>query len=127
MRTSSAKAKGRRLQDETKNAILKAFPDLEPDDVKCAIMGESGTDIKLSPAARKKFPYAVECKNVEKLNIWSALEQANENTPENQTSLLIFKRNRSDTFVALPLSHFISLVQDKQQKPILLLEDKPTA
>lgn len=126
MRTSSAKAKGRRLQDEVRDAIRKAFPDLEPDDVLCAIMGQSGMDIKLSPAARKKFPYAVECKNVEKLNIWGALKQAKENTPAGQTTLLAFTRNRTDTFVALPLSDFMSLVESKQQKPILLLEDKPT-
>ena len=39
-------------------------------------MGDSGEDILLSPAARKLFPFSVECKNQEKLNIWSSLEQA---------------------------------------------------
>ena len=42
-------------------------------------MGESGEDIKLSPAARKLIPYSFECKNQEKLNIWEALSQAEEN------------------------------------------------
>ena len=32
--------------------------------------------------ARKLIPYAFECKNQEKLNIWSSLEQAEENSTE---------------------------------------------
>ena len=38
-------------------------------------MGESGEDIQLSPAARKLIPFAFECKNQEKLNIWESLKQ----------------------------------------------------
>jgi len=109
MRTSSAKAKGRRLQDEVRDAILKLFPELEPDDVQCAIMGQSGTDIKLSPLARRKFPYSVECKNQEKLSIWDALKQATANCKDNTTPLLVFSRNHTKTYVALPLEDFIKL------------------
>jgi predicted ATPase with chaperone activity len=110
MKPRSAKNKGKRLQNEICEEILKAFPQLEPDDVKSAIMGESGTDIKLSPAARKLFPFSVECKNQEKLNVWSALEQAQENTTMGTDPLLVFKRNRSTTFVAMELETFFNLL-----------------
>jgi len=110
MRPSSAKAKGRRLQNQIRELILENFPQLHPDDVKTAIMGESGEDIKLSPAARNLFPYSVEAKNVEKLNIWSALDQATENTKEDTHPLLFFKRNHSKLYVAFEASHLFELL-----------------
>ena len=64
MKTSSKKGKGRRLQNFVKDELLEAFKSLEADDVKTAIMGESGEDIKLSPAAKRKIRYSFECKNV---------------------------------------------------------------
>ena len=42
-------------------------------------MGESGEDIKLSPA-RKEIPYSFECKNQESINIWKSLEIGKENS-----------------------------------------------
>ena len=113
MKTSSAKAKGRRLQQEVQKLILDTYPELEPDDVKVAIMGESGQDIKLSPAARRVFPYAVECKNVEKINIWSALTQAEKNATDTQKPLLIFKKNRTKPYVALSLEDFMKLISER--------------
>ena len=75
MKTRSAKAKGRRLQNKIRDLLLEEFKELEPDDIRTAIMGETGEDIKLSPAARRKIPYSFECKNQEKLNIWESLKQ----------------------------------------------------
>ena len=113
MKTSSGKAKGRRLQNKIRDLLLEHFSDkLEPDDVKVAIMGESGEDIKLSPAARKLIPYSFECKNQEKLNIWSSLEQADENSGD-YPPVLIFKRNRSKTYVTIELEEFIKLINVK--------------
>ena len=75
-------------------------------------MGESGEDIKLSPAARKLIPYSFECKNKEKLNIWSSLEQAEENSGD-YPPVLIFKRNRSKTYVTIELEEFMKLINVK--------------
>ena len=111
MKTSSGKAKGRRLQNKIRDLLLEHFADkLEPDDVKVAIMGESGEDIKLSPAARKLIPYSFECKNQEKLSIWSSLEQAAENSGD-YPPVLIFKRNRSKTYVTIELEEFIKFIK----------------
>lgn len=107
--TSSRKAKGRRLQDHVRQAILEAFPELEEGDIKCAIMGESGQDIHLSPAARKKFPFSVECKNTERLNIWSAIKQA-ESHSDTGTPLVVFKRNRSKTYAVLELDALLKIL-----------------
>ena len=113
MNTRSGKAKGRRLQNKIRDLLLEHFSDkLEPDDIKVAIMGESGEDIKLSPAARKLIPYSFECKNQEKLSIWSSLEQAAENSGD-YPPVLIFKRNRSKTYVTIELEEFIKLINVK--------------
>ena len=110
MKSRSAKNKGKRLQNSFRDLLLETFNQLEPDDIRSAIMGESGEDIKLSPAARKLIPYAFECKNQEKLNIWSSLEQAEENAQKGKP-ILIFKRNRSKTYAVLQLEDFIELIK----------------
>lgn len=63
MKPSSAKAKGRKLQQQVRDLILETFSDLEPDDVRSTSMGAGGEDVLLSPLARRKFPFSVECKN----------------------------------------------------------------
>lgn len=113
MRASSAKAKGRRLQDYVKGQILHWFPTLHEDDVKCAIMGESGQDIHLSPAAQKLFPFAVEAKNQERMNIWDALKQAEAHARPGLDPLVVFKRNRSEVYVALKLDDFLEHVSTR--------------
>ncbi len=111
MKTRSAKNKGKRLQNTVRDILLETFKeDLEPDDVKSAVMGDSGEDIQLSPAARKIIPYSIECKNQEKLNIWSALEQAEDNSKES-TPVLIFKRNRSKTYAVIEFKEFVELIK----------------
>jgi hypothetical protein len=111
MKTRSAKNKGKRLQNSVRDILFETFKeDLEPDDVKSAVMGDSGEDIQLSPAARKLIPYSIECKNQEKLNIWSALEQAEDNSKES-TPVLIFKRNRSKTYAVIEFKEFVELIK----------------
>ena len=110
MKSRSAKNKGKRLQNNFRDLLLEAFQELEPDDIRSAIMGESGEDIKLSPAARKLIPYSFECKNQEKLNIWDSLNQAEENSGVS-SPVLIFKRNRSKTYAVLNVEDFIKLIK----------------
>jgi len=104
------KAKGREFQNLIRKKLLELFPQLEDDDIKCALMSESGEDIKLSPAARKLIPYSIEAKRQEKLNIWASLEQAEKNTKDGTYPVLFFKRNRSKTYVAMESEHFFHLL-----------------
>ena len=114
MKTSSKKGKGRRLQNHVRDELLVNFSNsgLEEDDIKAAIMGESGEDIKLSPAARKVIPFSFECKNQERLNIWSSLKQAEDNC-SGRTPVLIFKRNRSEVYATIKLEEFLKLIGGK--------------
>lgn len=112
MRPQSSKSKGRRFQKEVRDAILDTFPTLHPDDVRSTSMGAPGEDILLSHAARTCFPYSVECKNVERLNIWEAIKQAKENCADH-TPMVAFKRNNHEAWIAVPMSHFMELVVEK--------------
>ena len=111
MKPRSAKNKGKRLQNNVRDLILEKFNQLEPDDVRSITMGDSGEDILLSPAARKLFPFSVECKNQEKLNIWKSLEQSETNCG-NHTPMVIFKRNRTKTYVALEFDKLLELLNE---------------
>mgnify|MGYP006138066013 CR=1 FL=1 len=75
---------------------------LDPRDVKHTIASEPGVDIKLSPLAEKYFPFSAEVKNVEKLNIWSAIKQAEANCLPNTHPMIIFRRNHERMWVVLP-------------------------
>ena len=86
------------------------LPKLEEDDIKSQTMGMCGEDIVLSPAAKKIIPYSFECKNVEKLNIWSALEQAEDNC-DGRTPIVVFKRNRSKTYVAIEFTEWLKTIK----------------
>ena len=115
MKTRSAKNKGKRLQNDVSDLILETFKELEPDDVRSTTMGDSGEDILLSPAARKLFPFATECKNQERLNIWESLEQAESNAGQH-IPLVVFKRNRSKTYVAFELDKLMEILNEKDSK-----------
>ena len=105
----SAKAKARRLQDKLAQMLLTKFSFLQESDVRPAIMGESGEDMKISSIARDCIPFSFECKNRERLNIWDALAQAEANAQEDTIPVAVFKRNRSEEYVALKLKDFIQL------------------
>ena len=121
MKTSSAKAKGRRLQtwfvEAVREILLLPYPDLRP-----ALMGEGGSDVKCSSVGRARFPYAVECKNQETLSIWAALKQASANAGGLEP-LLVFRRNRSPTYVVMRAEHFLDLLKMRDQLHIMDLAD----
>jgi hypothetical protein len=111
MKPRSAKNKGKRLQNKVRDIILEKFDKLEPDDVRSITMGDSGEDILLSPAARRLFPFSVECKAQESLSIWSALQQAESNAGKH-IPLVIFKRNRSKTYAVLEFKELLKLLDE---------------
>ena len=76
-------------------------------------MGASGADILLSPAARKLFPFYVEAKNRESLNIWQALGQAANGALNGtfQIPLVVFRRNHATTYAALPWADLLVIVK----------------
>lgn len=60
----------------------------------------------------------IECKAVERLNIWQALEQSKRDAGENEIPVVMFKKNRTKDYVALPLEDFIEIYKawEREQK-----------
>lgn len=114
MRTSSAKAKGRRLQDKVVLKLRNLFKGiLVNGDVKPAIMGTSGADVVLSPSAKNIIAFDVEAKNQEALigaKLTEAIEQCESNTEEGRIPLLVFKKNQEPERVILKLDDFMNLI-----------------
>ena len=112
MKIRSRKAKGRRLQNWVRDKLLSLFTNLSSDDISCAIMGESGVDIKLSPKAREIIPYSIECKNKETFKgIYDIMEQAKSNSIKNMTPLAVIKMNKVEPLVILDAEVFFKLVR----------------
>ena len=105
----SSKAKGRRLQNLVRDKLREKFTSLEEDDIKSAIMGTVGEDIVLSPAARKVIPFSFECKNVERLQFWKTVEQAEGNS-NGRTPVIVVKKNGKKPYIALPLDDWLELI-----------------
>lgn len=65
---------------------------------------------KDSPDVKHNLPNLhIEAKAVEKLNLWNALAQSERDAGEGEIPSVIFKRNRSKDYIALPLEDFLKL------------------
>ena len=93
VKTQSAKAKGRRLQQWFRNLLIEKL-EIHPEDIESRSMGASGEDLIMARAAREKFDYSIECKNVEKLNVWEAYEQAKSNSGDYEPIVIMKKNGR---------------------------------
>ena len=110
MRPQSAKAKGRRLQQWVREKLIEML-DVHPEDIESRSMGAGGEDLIMARAARQKFPHSIECKNVEKLNIWDAYEQASANCGEYEP-LVVIKKNGKKPLAVVDAEYFITLFGD---------------
>lgn len=106
----SAKNKGREFQNEVVD-LIKTGMALSDDDIRSTPASVNGVDIIFSTTGQEVFPYSVECKRVEKLSIWDALEQAVRNAVENTVPILVFRRNRGKTYVTLEFDVFLRLAK----------------
>ena len=65
MKTSSAKAKGRKLQDWVRSKLIEYLDEDNTHEldkeITTAIMGENGADVKLSSACEHLFHFSIEC------------------------------------------------------------------
>ena len=107
MKTSSAKAKGRKLQQWFASIMVKTL-NLHEEDLESRPMGSQGEDIIIGRESREKFPYSIECKNQEAVNVWKAYEQCETNC-KGYEPLVVIKRNRSKPLVLVDAEHFVAL------------------
>ena len=125
MKTQSAKAKGRRLQQQFRDLLIEHL-EIHPEDIESRSMGAGGEDLIMARAAREKFPYSIEFKNVEKLNVWEAYKQASENSKDYEP-VVVLKRNKHKPLILVDATYFVEL-HNRVAKELtideLLTEDK---
>lgn len=107
MKPQSAKQKGRLLQKKFRQMLIDLLG-LNAEDLESRPMGSQGEDIIMGKQSRDKFPYSVECKNQESLNVWKSYDQA-QNNCKGHEPLLVIKRNRSKVLVVLDAEYFVRL------------------
>ena len=107
MKTQSAKAKGRKLQQWFRDRLIDVL-EIHEEDIESRSMGAGGEDLIMARAARKKFPYSVECKNQEKVNLWEAYNQACDNSG-NYEPIVVLKRNNQKPLVLIDAEYFMIL------------------
>lgn len=117
MKTSSCKAKGRRLQQLVAQKISEAIglPCGKDQPIESRPMGQSGVDIRLDKEAIKLFNYSVECKNAENFSIPAWIKQAQENQIKGTDWLLVVAKNRTKPIVILDIDAFFSIIQKLQR------------
>lgn len=113
--TKARKAKGRKLQNWTRDKVLETYSSLLPEDVMSTGMGQGGEDIKLSPRARFFFPYSVECKKHKHFAVYSPYEQAQANAKGHEP-LLIIEGDRKKPLAILSAEHFFELMKKLEEK-----------
>jgi len=105
----SRKSKGRAFQDEIRAELISALG-VSENDIVSTPASVNGCDLKLAESVRARFPFAIEAKRQERLNVWEALRQCEENAArEGLKPLLVFRRNRSDPYVVLRLADFLAM------------------
>ena len=107
MKTQSAKAKGRRFQQWVRDKLIDIL-NIHPEDIESRSMGAGGEDLIMARAAREKFPYSIECKNQEKLNLWEAYSQSDANGGDYEP-IVFLKRNNQKPLVLVDADYFMRL------------------
>ena len=110
MKTQSAKAKGRRFQQWVRDKLIESLG-IHPEDIESRSMGAGGEDLIMARAAREKFPYSIECKNQERLNLWEAYSQAESNCGDHQP-IVFLKKNNHNPLVLVDSDYFVKLHKD---------------
>ena len=114
MKTQSAKAKGRRLQQWVRDLLIEKL-DVHPEDIESRSMDAGGEDLIMARAAREKFPFSIECKNVEKLNVWEAYKQAKENAGK-YVPIVVMKRNQEKPLIVIDAEEFVNIMENVNGK-----------
>ena len=114
MSTATRKAKGRRLQQQFRTLLIEKL-DIDPEDVESRSMGSAGEDLIMSKAARNKFPFSIEAKNQESLNVWAAWDQAKKNSGIYEP-ILVIKKNGVSPKVVVDADTFLDLVKEFNKK-----------
>lgn len=108
MLASSAKAKGRKLQQWVCDLIVGLSGSFKPDDARSASAGQNGEDCLLSPHVRKFLPITVECKSRKSFAVYKDYDQAQGHSNKYEP-VLIIKGDRKKPLAVVDAEHYFKL------------------
>jgi len=113
IKISSAKAKGRKLQQLVCEKIsqILGIPWGKDEMIASREIGQSGTDVRLVGEAKRRFPFSIECKWQESWSLPSWIKQAKGNREQGTDWLLICKKSRMEPVVVMDVERFFEIVQ----------------
>ncbi len=111
IKTSSAKAKGRALQQWVCQKIsdILGVPWGKDEMIASREAAQTGTDVRLVGEAKKMFPFSVECKWQEAWSVPAWIKQAKDNQEKGTDWLLVVKKNRTDPIVIMDADKFFEI------------------
>ena len=113
---ASRKAKGRRFQQAVRQDLVDCLG-IDPGDILSTAMGQAGCDLYLSPAARERFGFGVECKHQEAIALPAWWRQCTANAEkEGLTPLLLVKQSRKEPLAVLRWSDLIRLIREIRER-----------
>lgn len=132
IKISSAKAKGRNLQNWVCKRLAEIFKlsfDNQNDNSEIASrpMGQIGQDIILRGRAIEELPFAFECKSSENLSITDSIKQAKMNEKTEQNWVVVHKRKSlKNPIVLMDWYTFEEMLQwkNKYSQSVLNVEQK---
>lgn len=113
MKPHSAKNKGRIFQQAVRDLLLEVFPELTKDDVRSTSMGAPGVDILLSTAAKKLFPFSVECKSRNAISVYAWLEQDNDQISNKR--IVFAKGNHKEPVIIMYAKDFLAMLKENNE------------
>lgn len=114
IKTQSAKAKGRKLQQWVRDKIIEVLKPygVVAEDVKSTSMGANGVDVQLSPFANKLLPISVECKSHKSMAVYNLYAQA-EDYKEHGEPVLFIKANNKKPLAVIDAEYYFKLEESK--------------
>jgi hypothetical protein len=123
-----AKRKGSEAVHRVREYLLDTFkssfglaqaglPAWEPDDILIQTTSVGGNDLHLSPLAKRVFPFGIEVKNKESLNVYQALAQAQASaTKKGLFPILFFQKNGWPLHVAIDARLFARYLRGERPR-----------
>jgi len=120
IKIASRKGKARELQKWVANKVseITGIPCGKDQLIESREMGQSGVDVKLIGKAKEIFPFSIECKAQEKLNLYDAIKQAITNQREGTTWLLFSKKKNTKPIITMDAQEFFNIYSHLIEKNI---------
>jgi len=125
MTNKSVKQKARRAQQKVAEILVEAFL-LSPEDFESIAMGQSGQDVRLTEAARKKWPFhAIEVTASLNHSVWAKFTQAQAHAekqktgkvPGNGRPILVFKKNSTPLYAMVLFEDLVQTIRERTRFP----------